>query len=62
MNDDSQTTRYDAIVLGGGKGGKTLAALAGQQIKLRFSLVNTDLYSYRVGWASRRPAPGRASS
>lgn len=31
------------------KGGGTLAALAGQQIKLRFSLVDTDLYSYRVG-------------
>jgi hypothetical protein len=31
------------------KGGKTLAALAGQSIKLRFSLVNTDLYAYRVG-------------
>ena len=31
------------------KGGRTLAALAGQQIKLRFSLVNTDLYAYRVG-------------
>jgi len=39
--------QYDAQVRW--PGGRTLAALAGQQIKLRFSLVNTDLYAYRIG-------------
>ncbi|GIF67487.1 hypothetical protein Ais01nite_55220 [Asanoa ishikariensis] len=39
--------QYDAQVRF--PGGRSLQALAGQQIKLRFSLVNTDLYAYRVG-------------
>lgn len=38
--------QYDAKVQW--KSGRTLAALAGQSIKLHFSLVGTDLYSYWV--------------
>ncbi|GIF75474.1 hypothetical protein [Asanoa siamensis] len=39
--------RLDAVVRW--SGGRTLADLAGQEIKLRFSLVNTDLYAYWIG-------------
>jgi hypothetical protein len=38
--------QYDAKVQW--KSGRTLAALAGPSIKLHFSLVGTDLYSYWV--------------
>jgi hypothetical protein len=38
--------RLDATVRW--KGGKSLADLAGRTVKLRFSLINTDLYSYWV--------------